>query len=117
MDDAISRSALVNDMKGVVFREKPFGDADVDSLYQSIKNLYSGMIYLVETAPAVDAVPVVRCEECVCCTMWNDQLICSRIRDVMDGYYHGTADVVNPDDYCSHGKRRMAKPHNTKIGR
>ena len=71
----------------------------------------------VLTAPALDAVPVVRCEECVCCTMWNDQLICSRIRDVMDGYYHGTAEVVNPDDYCSRGKRRMAKPHNTKIGR
>lgn len=59
MIDAISRSALVNDMKGVVFREKPFGDADVDRLYQSIKDMYSGMIYLVETAPALDVVPVV----------------------------------------------------------
>ena len=58
-DDAISRSALVNDMKGVVFREKPFSNADVNSLYQSIKDMYSGIIYLVETAPALDAVPVV----------------------------------------------------------
>lgn len=60
--------------------------------------------------PTIDAVPVVRCRECVCCSMWNDQLICSRISDVMHGYYHGTIEVVTPDDYCSHGIRQRAKP-------
>lgn len=64
----------------------------------------------VEFAPTIDAVPVVRCEECVCCSRWNDQLVCSRISGVMDGYYHGTVDVVKPDDYCSHGIRKTAKP-------
>lgn len=64
MDDAISRSALVNGMKGVVFPEMQLGNAEMDSLYQSIKNLYSEIIYIVETEPAIDAVPVVRCEDC-----------------------------------------------------
>lgn len=60
-------------------------------------------------APTVDAVPVVRCRECVCSSVCDDQLICSRIADVMDGYYRGTAEVVKPDDYCSHGVRQRAK--------
>ena len=53
----------------------------------------------------------VRCDECVCCSMCDDQLICSRIADVMDGYYRGTVEVVKPDDYCSKGIRRTAKDH------
>ena len=53
---------------------------------------------------------VVRCEECVCCTIWNDRLICSRISGIANDYYVGKADVVNPDDYCSHGIRKTAKP-------
>lgn len=62
----------------------------------------------IEEEPAVDAEPV-RCDECVCCSMCDDQLICSRIADVMDGYYRGTVEVVKPDDYCSKGIRRTAK--------
>ena len=65
---------------------------------------------VVRAAPVVDAEPV-RCDECVCCSMCGDQLICSRIADVMDGYYRGTVEVVNPDDYCSKGIRRTAKDH------
>lgn len=61
-------------------------------------------------AHSVNAEPIVRCKECVCCSRWNDQLVCSRISGVMDGYYHGTVDVVKPDDYCSHGIRKTAKP-------
>lgn len=53
---------------------------------------------------------LVRCKDCVCSSMCDDQLICSRIADVMDGYYRGTAEVVKPDDYCSHGIRQKAKP-------
>lgn len=59
---------------------------------------------------------VVRCKECVGCSRWNDQLVCSRISGVMDGYYHGTVDVVKPDDYCSHGIRETAKPIDSKRG-
>lgn len=64
----------------------------------------------------LEPVPVVRCKECVCSSRLDDQLVCSRISEVMDGYYHGTIDVVKPDDYCSHGIRETAKPIDVKIG-
>lgn len=51
---------------------------------------------------------LVRCDECVCCSMSDDHLICSRIADIMDGYYRGTAEVVKPDDYCSKGIRKLS---------
>ena len=69
----------------------------------------------IENAPTVDAVEVVRCKDCVCVSVWNDELVCSRIANVMDGYYHGTVDVVKPDDYCSYGIQRKAKPCNVKM--
>lgn len=62
-------------------------------------------IELVENAPIIDAVEVVRCRECKYCMLWNDMPTCERIANVMDGYYHGTVDVVEPDDFCSHGER------------
>ena len=63
---------------------------------------------VINEIPAVDAVEVVRCEDCVCVSVWNDELVCERISNVMNGYYHGTVDVVKPDDYCSHGVRKKA---------
>ena len=72
--------------------------------------------YQIASAPTIDAVPVVRCKECVCSSRLDDQLVCSRISEVMDGYYHGTVDVVKPDDYCSHGIRETAKPLDVKMG-
>lgn len=71
---------------------------------------------IINKQPTLDVAPVVRCKECVCCSRWNDQLVCSRISGVIDGYYHGTVDVVKPDDYCSHGIRKTAKPLDVKMG-
>lgn len=76
---------------------------------------FTGIRVALENVPTVDAVPVVRCKDCVCRTMWNDKLICSRISGVVDGYYHGGIDVVKPDDYCSYGKRQTAKPLDAKM--
>lgn len=59
---------------------------------------------------------VVRCEECVYCSRWDDQLVCSRIIEVMDSYYRGTVDIVKPDDYCSHGICNKAKPLDVEMG-
>lgn len=67
-------------------------------------------IGLIQCADIIDAVPVVRCKDCVGSSLWNDKLICERISNAMDGYYHGTVEVVNPDDYCSRGIRQTAKP-------
>lgn len=106
-DDAISRSTLVNDMKGVVFREKPFSDADVDRLYQSIKNLYSGMIYLVETAPTIDAVPVVRCVDCKYrCTLVCPMYHTETCLDDLDGFDDYDVDRTDDDGFCHLGERR-----------
>ena len=50
----------------------------------------------------------VRCNECICCSIADDHLICSRIAEIMDGYYRGTVEVVKPDDYCSKGIRKSS---------
>lgn len=68
----------------------------------------------IDDAPSIDAVPVVRCKECVCCTIWDDRLICSRISGIADDYYVGSADVVKPEDYCSFGIRQRAMPLDAK---
>ena len=54
---------------------------------------------VVRKAPAVDAVEVVRCRECV--HYCNG--ICEQIEYIMDGYYHGTYEEKRPDDFCSYG--------------
>lgn len=62
-----------------------------------------------DLSKVVEAEPVVRCKDCVCSSMLGNTLICERISNVMDGYYHGTVDVVKPDDFCSYGVRQKAK--------
>ena len=59
---------------------------------------WNGLIELIEKAPTIDAVPVVRCQECKHCDPEN---------------YHcdhpmGTAAPLRrkPDDFCSYGKRK-----------
>lgn len=91
---------------------------DADALYKKFLHLYETdkkatganaydlCAMLTEDAPTIDAVPVVRCKDCVAVSVCNDKLVCSRISDVIDGYYHGTVEVVKPDDYCSKGIRR-----------
>ena len=50
----------------------------------------------IETVPAIDAVPVVRCRECIYCSWQGDNLVyCDNFeRDMM------------PDDFCSVGERK-----------
>lgn len=52
----------------------------------------------IETVPAIDAVPVVRCRECIYCSWQEDNLVyCDNFeRDMM------------PDDFCSVGERKEA---------
>ena len=59
---------------------------------------WNGLIGLIEKAPTIDAVPVVRCRECKHCDPEN---------------YHcdhpmGTAAPLRrkPDDFCSYGDRK-----------
>ena len=55
---------------------------------------WNGLIELIENAPTVDAVPVVRCKDC---KHRSDRLYC-RLRKQ-------PAIVVNTD-FCSHGERK-----------
>ena len=52
----------------------------------------------VKTMPTIDAVPVVRCRECIYCSWQGDNLVyCDNFeRDMM------------PDDFCSVGAKKEA---------
>ena len=59
---------------------------------------------VVMKAPAVDAVEVVRCRDCV----HYRNGICEQIEYIMDGYYHGTFEEKRPDDFCSYGEKKKS---------
>ena len=66
---------------------------------------WNGLIDLIEKAPTIDAVPVVRCRECNHCDPEN---------------YHcdhpmGTIAPLRrePDDFCSYGEKRRDKDGTT----
>lgn len=104
-NDLISRSALKK-----AFEAAGFGD---HSLIESV--LAAGVYAGIENAPTIDAVPVVRCKDCVCSSMSNGRLICSRIAETTDRYFRGKAEIVMPDDFCSRGVRQKAKPCGAKM--
>lgn len=58
---------------------------------------WNGLIRLLEKAPTVDAVPVVRCKNCTSGTMSDDNkyIICCRLGVGMEF-----------DDFCSSGERK-----------
>lgn len=66
------------------------------------KALLGRCMYIVEHCQTVDAVPVVRCKEC----MHYRNGICEKIEYIMDGYYHGTFEEKRPDDFCSYGEKK-----------
>ena len=85
MDDLISRSALLQRIKN-------------STAEKAVKVLAQ---VLVNTAPAVDAVEVVRCKDCKCVSdaikdeNGNAHLICTVLMGL----------PVDPMDYCSMGER------------
>ena len=86
-------------------------DADklVDMLYD---NEFASLCPLdevsgvIDACPTVDAVPVVRCEDCKSCRKLNRK---DRIEEAYaDGVLWCTnqSDGVWPDDFCSYGERK-----------
>jgi hypothetical protein len=68
-------------------------------------NCYSrgDALHIIDTAPEVKAVPVVRCRECKSHgTLKSGELFCGKIKTGIYGYYH----TVKADDYCSYGERK-----------
>ena len=75
--------------------EKPFKHGN------SMRGGIHKALHCVEQAPTVDAVPVVRCRECVHYEMG----VCLKIYD--DGAASSYAwQERKPDDFCSYGKRK-----------
>ena len=55
----------------------------------------------ISEAPTVDAVPVVRCKDCVNGTVFVNKQGAEYVDCVLDDY-----SVRKPTDYCSYGKRK-----------
>ena len=71
-------------------------DADVADKWMRQNNAFIDAAIL-KAIPTIDAVPVVRCRECIYCSWQGDNLVhCDNFeRDMM------------PDDYCSVGERKI----------
>ena len=93
--DLISRSALIgwhNEsiewLTNLICKTK---DAEVQSLATREMGAFMESLRFIEKAPAVDAVPVVRCKDC------KHYATCKR---------YGALSRPNDDDFCSYGERR-----------
>lgn len=76
---------------------------DLDALRQRVKGSTASRTVkvlaevLINTAPTIDAVPVVRCRKCKRSAVHNGELFCLYTQDVtpLDGYcYRGEADFI-----------------------
>ena len=58
---------------------------------------WNGLLELIEKAPTIDAVPVVRCKDCARCVTHKGVPICNKWR---------TFPEVELDGFCSYGERK-----------
>ena len=105
-NDAISRSALVNGLKRIKFPELKSTHEFSKELYQSIKKLYYSIINVIETEPALDVAPVVRCKDC---QYRGDSFRCPLVIRVRDTVNFRELDNALDDDFCSRGRRKDEK--------
>lgn len=91
-DDLISRKALLEK----VFTKR----GDFHYFREQTENVVRAIDVI--NAPAVDAVEVVRCKDCV----HYDYGLCEKIQWIMDEYYRGTFEVKQPNDFCSQAEKK-----------
>lgn len=98
MDDLISRKALLR--KVIVVERNYASTKDLGHAVQMLRMIPEDAVM---NAPAAgrNIVKVIRCKDCV----YYRGGECERISYVMDGYYHGTEEVKNKDDFCSRGEK------------
>ena len=82
--------------------------ANTNPLHCDIRGVYSECITMVNVMETVDAVPVVRCKECVLrgsdyCPMCHDEYT----YDEDDGGDYYTVDNTDDDGFCHIGKREV----------
>lgn len=92
-NDLISRKALLERFEEL--KENP-NNKLIDTVF------LDGAQSVIDAAPAVDAVEVVRCKDCV---HYHDDL-CGKIQWIMDGYYSGTFERKQPLDFCSQAEKK-----------
>ena len=85
-------------------------DADrlSEAIYDNVSAPYEEAVWAkedclaeIEAAQTVDAVPVVRCKDCVNGTVFVNKQGAEYVDCVLDDY-----SVRKPTDYCSYGKRK-----------
>ena len=85
-------------------------DADrlFESIYDNVSAPYEEAVAAkedclgeIEDAPTVDAVPVVRCKDCVNGTFCLNSQGSEYVDCILDDY-----SVRKPDDFCSYGERK-----------
>ena len=76
------------------------GGCSKDVLPEAYCAGWNGLIDLIEKAPTIDAVPVVRCRECKWWQEDDDVGYCDN-PDGLDNY-------AKPDDFCSYGEKEGA---------
>lgn len=96
MAEYIERDALVGQ---IIYNMAEFVGAPDDVLKHDEQCNYA--ISCVESAPAADVVPVVRCKDCT----HYDMGVCLKIYS--DGSVHPVAwHSRRPEDFCSYGERK-----------
>ena len=81
------------DADALIERLKPYIDKYGAKKF-SYNMVHEAFIYEVEQEPTVDAVPVVRCEQCT----WRNMGECM--------FWSGEGMYTEDNDYCSRGKRK-----------
>ena len=76
--------------------------------YGSLGGAVSGCMKHIDLAQTVDAVPVVRCKDCVNGTVFVNKQGAEYVDCVLDDY-----SVRKPTDYCSYGEKRRDKDGTT----
>ena len=89
-NDLISRSAL----KETMFQNEP-----VEQFHPVENREWRKHFQFIEDAPSVDAVPVVRCKDCI--KRGNNE--CPMLFPLVYGY----ADFTSHNGYCDRGERRV----------
>ena len=74
---------------------------NVSALYEDAVCAKENCLAEIEAAQTVDAVPVVRCKDCVNGTVFVNKQGAEYVDCVLDDY-----SVRKPTDYCSYGKRK-----------
>ena len=103
-------------LKAIRFHDLPYSqivpaDCDTDEKVYAYKLGWNDAIdAIVESAPAVDAEPVVRCKDCYYCTtdksFGKEYLYCGAFYERAEGDLIGVSLMVEPNHFCSWGERR-----------